>query len=243
MFNRGESPMMPNDELSDLATKIAFPLATTVLSELLKRGQTKKLERIEQWIKSLHSDIQKLQLKCDDESIVDLIHKILNATASDAREEKLSIYNLVLKDRYCATIDDLHSRIFVDFTARFDAHHLHILKTLRDVKGTDSGNNNTLAPAIGFAYLDSQLRNFMKIDSREITDITTLALYDLVNSGLVHTRMQKESSSRIITEINPVGLLRMQVFTLSHLGTLFSKYIESHANTSSLKANASNNSR
>lgn len=218
---------------NDIISQIVANLGTMALVSLFERGQRKKHERLEQFVRDLGNRLSRLEAKCDDEYFVELVSRCAQAFQNDAREEKFIIASLVLESAYCAEIDDAWGRIFVDLIARFDTVHFMVLRILRDTDGSDKGPGGDEPPAVGFAFVDTEIRDGLGRDSPEVTDVSTLALSDLINAGLVHTRSRAKARNAVnIGGVNSVGMLRGQVFRLSHLGVAFCRLIGDHSQRS-----------
>lgn len=210
----------------DLIGKAIAGATGAAVSNFLDRGKSKKLDRLREFAEDLQLRLSRLEAKSDPEIFVDLTTSVVIAANQDSRDHKLTAFKAILEGAYSAKLDSERARMFIDLISRFGTHHLHLVKLLRDTVGTDLGRNSKDLPATRFFVIGESFCRVSGYGLEEGLDIATLGMLDLVNCGLVETRMQEESCGTVIIDINPIGLLRMQVFRLSRFGQRFAEYVQ-----------------
>jgi len=217
--------LIASEGFQRLATSMATGMAGSVVSKILDRGVKRKLDRVEGFLTRLASDLSDLSAKCDDETLTDAIHKVLAATITDCRADKLGVFGMVLKGVYSGEIDDTRTRLFIELTSRFETHHLEVIRFLRDGVGSDVGTDGVSPPAFLFSEVEAHLSTALPELGNDLYDVTTLVMSDLIDNGIVRTRMDTQTSRTILVKINPVGLLRKQAIRLSSLGESYARYV------------------
>lgn len=198
-------------------------------SSALSRGRKKTDERIREWAKDFSKRLHNLECKIDPEILSDTVTHIAWSLTKDSRDDKLKTFRSILDDAYCASLDEAHTRLFVSLTDRFDVYHLHVIRALR--KPLVHDNDESDIAEASFGSLTEKLKESSGRSGPEMSDITTLVISDLVNAGLISTSPRPESRGKPLVNTNTLGLLRMQVYSLTSLGTLYSKHVLSTSTT------------
>lgn len=218
---------MPSDAvLTGVIAGVAAELAGRTLSSILDAGARRRTEGLQRLFIQLDERLSRLECRCDPRQFSDLIVKVVAASMADSRGEKLLVFQRILAGAYDGTLDDLSGRLFTDYAARLDLQHLFAICVLRDSEGTDRGSDGAEPGFHTYEVVHAELQSACGRTGPEFDDVVAAALNDLVACGLVRSRMRSESTGRLIINLNPTGLLRMQLFSLSALGRSFSAYIE-----------------
>lgn len=204
---------------------VGLSIAKSMLSVVLSQIRARRIGRLEGFTNDLERRVAELEFRANCDHFGFLCSRAMLALAMDDRDFKHHLLAQILTNAYQIPGEHVESSIFVSLVERLDTHHVVLLRTLRDTKGTDLGFKGDRPPAIGFAFLVEQLRCGCNISGSDATDLSTAALNELIQAGLVHTRINAASEGRAIVNINPVGLLRMQAFRLSPLGLRFTAHL------------------
>lgn len=227
--------MVPSDSIKLCMTDVTnmvletgfklIPHMLTFLQVLRQQGAQKRAKLIESLYVDLSQRVSRVEQKCTDEEFSNRLTSVAFALFRDSREDKLAIFRRILEDTYSAELDDNRSRLFVAFVDRFEIFHMSVIRVLSSGVGLDLGADGQEKAAFGFAYIDGEVRRITGQSGADMTDVVTFAISELVQSGLIHTRVSKAKAGIPIINLNSVGLLRMQVFHLSALGLMFARYV------------------
>ena len=132
------------------------------------------------------------------------------------------IFASILGAAYTGRIDLNRSDIFTALVERFVPAHFDVISLVSRSKGDDFGpRQGPIVPYCSFKLV----KDGLGAEDDEGTGYAVALLFDLVNAGLLATRMQVQHQGKVMFNINPAGLLTMQSFGLTDFGRAFAQHV------------------
>lgn len=190
-------------------------------------GQSSRIKRLETFLKDLDQRLRQLERDCDEEVVGDLLNRHAWSLAERYTEEKAAIFAAVLAGTYEGTLPDAYADSITTIMNELDPVHFAALKAVRDLPADDHGKlGKDTSPMVKFSTVLSYLDHEGIFEKGQPRDLLVAWTTRLVGHGLLRTRLSEEKSGGFLLGINFYGLMTIQSFRLSDLGTMLVELLD-----------------
>jgi len=197
----------------------------TVVGSIQQLVDGRRVRALQEFRELAEIRLSTLEQHISDDEVAKIFERITWAVARDMSEEKSKIFASILASRYSGTLTDVVADTLASVVDELAVAHIHVLQAVRSLPPDDKSYKEGQPAMVSFRELARHINQTNIYSTEEINDLLVSWTSKLVYAGLLRTRLAGHKGE-ILMGVNPYGLMTMQAFRFSELGSRLTNMLD-----------------